>query len=635
VAPEVADGEAAGAAVEVVRLVDTLVRTWQDAPPSVLRAGGLGVRDLHRAAQALEVDDATAASVVELAATAGLVDDDGDDPPSYVPTTRADDWDEAGTAERWAMLAAAWASGRRMPWLAGTRDEKGTLRAALGSDLGRGWVPRLRAQVLTALASLGPVAARPSDVAAYLAWRTPRAVPPDSAVAGLLAEAALLGVTGAGSLAATGRALLSLLTGDEGRPAAAGTTTATRPTAAGTTTATRPTAAGAATVTRPTAAGAATVTRPTTPPAGSGAAPPDAPAVSLTDTEATLAATLRAILPPPVDELLLQGDLTGVVPGRPSARLASLIERATDVESRGAATTVRFTPASVTRALDAGTSAGELLEELAELSRTPVPQALDYLVRDTERRHAALRVGAAGSYVRAADPAVLTGLVEDPRLADLGLIRLAPTVIAAAVPAAALQAALRQRGLLAALEGPDGRPLGRLRRPARIERGGARALRSPYLTAGAPSSDAERRALVERLRIADGEGRRSPFASTAGGVAGVSVAALDRAASSRRGAVSGTGPASSGSATGGHTLDRSRAEPGTAAPGDALALLRDAVREGGHVWLELVDGQGRPIRRRVRPLRVEAGRLRALDTQRGSELTVAVHRIAAVDPDDD
>jgi hypothetical protein len=37
----------------------------------------------------------------------------------------------------------------------------------------------------------------------------------------------------------------------------------------------------------------------------------------------------------------------------------------------------------------------------------------------------------------------------------------------------------------------------------------------------------------------------------------------------------------------------------------------------------------------VRPLRVEAGRVRALDTTRGAELTVAIHRIARVDPDDE
>ncbi|WP_242496406.1 hypothetical protein [Xylanimonas protaetiae] len=221
VPPAAVDDEAASAAVEAVRLVDTLLRAWQDAPPPVLRAGGLGVRDLRRTALALEVDEATAASVVELAATTGLVDDDGEDPPSYVPTTRADDWDEAGTTERWGMLAAAWASGRRTPWLAGTRDEKGTVRAALSADLGRGWVPRLRTQVLTALASLGPVAVRPDDVMADLAWRTPRAVPPDAAVVGLLHEAALLGATGAGALATPGRALLALLRGDAPGPVGA------------------------------------------------------------------------------------------------------------------------------------------------------------------------------------------------------------------------------------------------------------------------------------------------------------------------------------------------------------------------------------------------------------------------------
>ncbi len=559
----VVDAEAAGAAVEAVRLVDTLVRAWQDAPPPVLRSGGLGVRDVHRTARLLEVDDQVAATVIELAAGAGLVDDDGEDPPSYVLTTRADAWDEAGTAERWGMLATAWAGTRRTPWLAGTRDEKGALRPPLGTGLSRGWVPRLRTQILTALATLGPIGVRPADVCADLAWRSPRAVPPESAVTGLLAEAALLGVTGAGALATTGRTMLDLLDPD----------------------------------------GASTSS-----PGG--------------DAEAVLAATLTTILPEPVDDLLLQGDLTGVVPGRPSHELVRLIEDAAEVESRGAATTVRFTPASVTRALDAGTTADDLLATLSRVSRTPVPQALDYLVRDTARRHASLRVGAAGSYVRAADPAVLTGLAEDPRLAGLGLIRLAPTVLAAAVPAAAVQSALRGRGLAAALEGPDGQPLGRLAHPARIERGGARLLRAAYHAPG-PASDAERLALVGQLRIADGGGRRSPFASTAGGTAGVSGPALARAALAAAGR---TGPPSGPTPSAG---------AGTITPGDALALLRDAVRDGGHVWLHLVDGRGQPLRRRVRPLRLDAGRLRALDTQRGSELTVAVHRIAGVDPDDD
>jgi hypothetical protein len=326
------------------------------------------------------------------------------------------------------------------------------------------------------------------------------------------------------------------------------------------------------------------------------------------------------VLPAEVEEVLLQGDLTGIVPGRPSRALARLLERTADAESRGAATTVRFSASSVTRALDLGASADDLLAELAARSPVPVPQPLEYLVRDTARRHAALRVGSAGSYVRVADPTVLAGLAEDPRLAGLGLVRLAPTVLAAAVPAAELHAALRDRGLLAALEGPDGRPLGRLHRPPRVDRAGRRA---PSVATSGVSDDG-RRALVERLRAADsGDDRgRGPFPGTAtgnGGALGASRATAH---------VAGRRDADPDATA----VDRLRST--TAAAGDALALLREAARDGEQVWVELVDARGTPARRKLRPLRVEGGRLRALDPAREAELTVAVHRIAAVEPAD-
>lgn len=569
-----ADAEAASAALELVRLVGTLVELWDDAPPPVLRAGGLGVRDVRRAAQALGVDEPTAAVVVELAAAAELVADDGEAPPSYVPTTRADAWADADDADRWTMLATAWAGSRRTPWQAGSRDDKGTVRAPLSPDLHRAWVPRLRAQVLEALAGQPGAPLTAADVLAVLAWRTPRAVPPEAAVEGLLREAALLGATGAGALAGPGRALLAHLSDTQW----------------------------------------ALPHRESDNPRERGA-----------DEPADLAGALRTVLPAEVEEVLLQGDLTGIVPGRPSRALARLLERTADAESRGAATTVRFSAGSVTRALDLGASADDLLAELAARSPVPVPQPLDYLVRDTARRHAALRVGSAGSYVRAADPTVLAGLAEDPRLAGLGLVRLAPTVLAAAVPAAELHAVLRDRGLLAALEGPDGRPLGRLHRPPRVDRAGRRA---PAVATSGVSDDG-RRALVERLRAADaGDDRgRGPFPGTAvgnGGTLGASRATAH---------VAGRRDADDRDAT---AVDRLRSLTAAAgdALGDALALLREAARDGEQVWVELVDARGTPARRKLRPLRVEGGRLRALDPAREAELTVAVHRIAAVEPAD-
>ncbi|MFS0705471.1 hypothetical protein AB6N23_13200, partial [Cellulomonas sp. 179-A 9B4 NHS] len=73
---------------------------------------------------------------------------------------------------------------------------------------------------------------------------------------------------------------------------------------------------------------------------------------------------------------------------------------------------------------------------------------------------------------------------------------------------------------------------------------------------------------------------------------------------------------------------------GTTDPADALLLLREAAQARSLVWVELVGPDGRSDRRLVRPLRVEGGRLRALDPRREAELTVAVHRIAGVVPAD-
>ncbi|GHH76537.1 helicase-associated domain-containing protein [Promicromonospora soli] len=590
-----ADAEAASAALELVRRVRVLRQSWDANPPSVLRAGGLGVRDLRRVAAQLETDERATAFVVEVAALAGLVRDDGEAPPSYVPTVT--DWDDLDDAARWARLVEAWLASRRAPWLVGSRDDKGALRPPLSPDLQRPWVPRLRNGVLGVLAA-GPagdtvLAPTPAAVVDVLTWHTPRAVPPASAVEGLLAEAEWLGVTGAGALSTPGRALLRI-------------------------------------------------------PHDEPHAPGDA------------AAALRAVLPHEVDEILLQGDLTGIVPGRPSRELARLLERSTDIESRGAATTVRFSPASVTRALDHGETADGLLDELSHRSPVPVPQPLEYLVRDTARRHGAVRVGSASSYLRAADATVLAGLEHDPTLVSLGLVRLAPTVLAASVPAAALHEILRSRGLVSALEGPDGRVL--------VARRGVlgRAMPAPRSAAairtGSGSDIATRapdpEALVAELRAVEAAARAGARAradaaevarsvSTSGG--GIPLRGY-RVVAGRPGRteiteveqLTGTPvaperptptPASAAPASAdGPVVEALEDDPGTQHPADGLALLRDALRDGSTVIVEVAGHTGRLERRELKPLNLDGGRLRALDPDREAELTIAVHRIASVLP---
>ena len=169
------------------------------------------------------------------------------------------------------------------------------------------------------------------------------------------------------------------------------------------------------------------------------------------------AAALDAALPPPVDDVLLGGDLTGIVPGRPTDALAALLAEAAVVESRGAGLTVRFTDASVRTALDTRT-ADELLAALAAHSRTGVPQPLAYLVADAARRHGQVRAGVASCYLRG-DPAALAGLVEQPRLRSLGLRLLAPGVLVATAPPDVVLPVLRAADLPVVLEDASGRML--------------------------------------------------------------------------------------------------------------------------------------------------------------------------------
>jgi hypothetical protein len=94
---------------------------------------------------------------------------------------------------------------------------------------------------------------------------------------------------------------------------------------------------------------------------------------------------LAAHMPAPVEDLLLGADLTVVVPGRPGPALRPLLEW-TEVVSRGSGLTLRLTPGSLQRAQDAGHDPNDLRELLLARSRTGLPQALDYLLKERIER---------------------------------------------------------------------------------------------------------------------------------------------------------------------------------------------------------------------------------------------------------
>src|SRR4051812_9057149 len=300
---------------------------------------------------------------------------------------------------------------------------------------------------------------------------------------------------------------------------------------------------------------------------------------------------MRGLLPDPVDHVLAQPDLSLVAPGPLVAGLADTLAVVADVESSGGATVFRVSESSIRRALDAGWSATDLHEFFARASRTPVPQALDYLIDDVARQHGRLRVGSIECYVRSDDTGLLSQVLNDRRTAAAELRRLAPGVLISPLGADEVLTVLREAGYAPAGESPGGAVL-----TAPVGRPPAAGRRSSIeqLPPGRPLTDAERATVGREIR------------------------AGDAALSARR-------------------TEAVRQGPGVTTAG-TLELLSRAVREGIPVWLGYVDAQGSGSQRVVRPVSLAGGFLQGYDERRGEARTFAVHRItsvALVDEDDD
>lgn len=210
---DVVDGTAADAALRLLRQMEALIDHWGEAPPPVLRSGGLGVRELRRAARETGADEPVAAMLVELAVAADLVGASENTASEWVPTTAADGWLAGGPEQRWSLLARTWLDLPRLPGLVGRRDDAGRAVAALSDGVRRPLAGRDRRRVLDALAELprGTAAGSVAALADVLAWRAPRRGGRlrDEVVGWTLAEATTLGVVALDALSGPGRALLT------------------------------------------------------------------------------------------------------------------------------------------------------------------------------------------------------------------------------------------------------------------------------------------------------------------------------------------------------------------------------------------------------------------------------------------
>jgi hypothetical protein len=305
----------------------------------------------------------------------------------------------------------------------------------------------------------------------------------------------------------------------------------------------------------------------------------------LEDGQPAAAKRMADAMPDPVDHVLVQADLTVIAPGPLELDLAAQLGETADVESAGSATVYRVTESSVRRALDAGRSAAELQELFAGRSRTPVPQALTYLIDDVARKHGRLRGGAASSFLRCDDPVLVAEIAAHPVSGPLELRKIAPTVLVSPLPLVEILDELRKAGYSPAAEGSDGQIVD-LRQEGRRAPAPARASRR--VTSQRPATDDQLAELVRTLRAGDraGEGRRGRTVSVASAAGTTDTAAT-------------------------------------------VSLLREAIERRRRVWIWFVDSHGTASQRIVEPARVGGGMLEGRDVSGGTVHRYPLHRITS------
>ncbi|WP_139722229.1 helicase-associated domain-containing protein [Serinicoccus chungangensis] len=516
---DVVDAAAGGRAAELVVLVTEVVEEWGARPPRVLRSGGLAVRDLGRLSAHLETGTEEVAWLLETVHAAGLVA--VDDGRRQAGGEESSVWAPTALADAWLEepAGARWATLAQAWW---------TTSAAPGLV---GTTDGGRVNVLSTATSYPLARQRRHDTLRALASLPPGAVGAPEPLAELLRWRHPL------------RSARS--TGDHG----VGPGTALREAEwAGLT--------------------------------GRGALSTPGRAVVAGDPAADL---MEPLVPPAVDHVLLQADLTAIAPGRLDGPARTLLRLVSDVESRGGATVHRFGEQSVRRALDLGWTADRVLEELAAVSRTGVPQPLDYLVRDVARRHGVARVGACAAYLRCDDAALLDRIEHDRALGMLQWRRVAPTVLVSPVPAPTVMDLLREEQY-----GPV-----------------------------ADGADAGLALAVQR--------HRAPRTTTPA----VRVSGVDETVARQVVGVVRRGDASAAAAGGGD------GDAGTDASTDPVvvsATVREAAVDGQALWIGYADDAGGVATHLVRPLAVEGGRLRASVGDADVTRTFLLHRITRVSP---
>ena len=558
------------AIAELLSEVEDLLTALEESAAVTLRTGGVGMRELKRLTIArlregspTDPEVGETGWVIELSAAAGLIEPDADT-GRWAPTRLADQWRRTGRHHRLQLLVSGWLLAPRSPMLLRGPHPSARLAPVLTPDRQRGDAPTLRDRLLrTAEALTGP---KPAQL--YTLNWPDRAEPDPDALSGPLLEQL-----------AWDRPLLTARTKHVLLPMAR---EAER--------------LGLLAMGALTAAGRAALE--------------DADLLDAGEPPSSLSAHLEAALPPMVETVHLQSDLTAVATGTLSPGTAQALGQLAQKETRGGVPTYRFSAASVRGALERGWSPDDIREFLRSHSLSEMPSPLTTLIDDAARTTPSVRMGAAGAWVVEPDPQLRAALLAQPELSALGLRHLSGAVLVCEAPAEQLRSALRRAGIRTS--DPQSTPAAAPQGPvsARSVSGRAASAAEAAGTGASPASAAA-------WQLTASPWQQSPVRTVTPQMLARNPEVVERALAALRAGGSGARVSDLGNDS-------------TLAGADVVGTLREAIRRRRTVRVTRAGSGGSEHTVVGTPTAMNAGRLRLRHEGREEESLLLIHRITAV-----
>lgn len=194
-----------------LRWSEEVLNFWAQEPPTALKAGGIGVRDLRDLALHLGISEECTAFVIEVNYLAGLLTIDSDD--RVLPTHQFDIWLTQSASRKWESLVAPWLITSRMSGLVNRDGSKSV--TPMGPELDRSNAAPVRSLVLSILQENSGIAPDIQSLIAHAQWHRPYRRSggiPSEYIEWVSREAEWLGLTGQNALSVYA---VSLLAGDE------------------------------------------------------------------------------------------------------------------------------------------------------------------------------------------------------------------------------------------------------------------------------------------------------------------------------------------------------------------------------------------------------------------------------------